>query len=442
MDQLQTTKFGVSNMRWFIVIINALLLGLNYGDRAAIGVGAPYIIKEFHFDNITWGIILSAFSFGYAPFCFVGGWTSDKFGPRKIMALACIWWSALTALTVVGFNFTTFFLQRLLFGFGEGPQGSVTTKTLGNWFPQRELGSAIAIANASTALGGAIATPFIVWLMVMTNGNWRIPFIVLGILGVLCAIGWSVIVRDKPEQHPWITAKELAHIQSGDLARTQEFADDGSVPTVRQYLKSPLVWTIAIAFFGYSWVLFTFLSWFPTYLVQARHIDIKSLAISGSIPWLAGALGIVVGGLLTDWLGRKTGNTTRVRKNVIVVCLLGAGIAFAPSALATTVNSAVALMAVSCFLLYMTGAQYFAIIAEVVPTSRVGGVMGFVHFFANCAGIFAPSVVGAFVGLSHSWSAGFIIGAALAVIGALGLAIFGKTEKKSISVNSGITTSK
>ncbi|GMA60726.1 hypothetical protein [Alicyclobacillus fastidiosus] len=182
-------------------------------------------------------------------------------------------------------------------------------------------------------------------------------------------------------------------------------------------------------------MLFTFLNWFPDYLVQARHINIKNLAISGGIPWVAGAIGIIIGGLLTDWLGRKTGKTTVVRKWVVVISLLGAGAAFVPSALASSLISAVTLMAVSVFLLYLTGAQYFAIIAEVVPSSRVGGVMGFVHFIANLAGILAPSITGALVGMTHTWSIGFAIGAVMAGIGALGLAVFGKVKTKQTHTN-------
>ncbi len=81
------------------------------------------------------------------------------------MGLAIAWWSLFTIATAAGVSFLSFMIIRFLFGFGEGPQGSVTAKTMANWFPQRELGGALGVAGAATALGGAIGTPFVVWLI-------------------------------------------------------------------------------------------------------------------------------------------------------------------------------------------------------------------------------------------------------------------------------------
>lgn len=422
--------FKLTNLRWAVLGINALVLLLNYGDRAAIGVAAPFIMNEFGFSKITWGIIIGAFAFGYAPFSFIGGWASDKFGPRKIMGIAVLWWSTFTALTAVGFNLISFVIIRVLFGCGEGPQAPVTAKTIRNWFPNRQLGAALGISQASTPLGGAIGTPLFAWLLIVLNGDWKLSFFILGAVGVLFAIGWFIIVRDTPEQHPWITVKELAAIKENSQPNTStEDADKGPSLTLSQCLKKPLVWIIAFAFFGYSWALNTFLGWFPTYLVQVHHIDIKTLAISGSIPWIAGAIGLAFGGIITDWIGKRTGNLLASRKWFTVICLLGVAAAFAPSAMVTSTSSAVALMALAIFLLYLTGAQYWAIIAETFPTTYLGGIGGFVNFLANLAGIFAPIVTGAAVDMTHNWETGFFIAAAILVIGALSLAFFKISQK-------------
>jgi ACS family hexuronate transporter-like MFS transporter len=237
-------------------------------------------------------------------------------------------------------------------------------------------------------------------------------------------------MRDTPEQHSWISEIELALIK-GDNAK-EVAIDNGPKVKLGQCLKQPLVWIIAFSFFSYSWALNTFLSWFPTYLVNTHHINIHDLAISGSIPWLAGTLGLAIGGIVTDWIGKKTGKTTASRKWLTVICLLGVAAAFFPSALVTSTVGAVTLMAVAVFLLYLTGAQYWAIIAETYPLSHLGGIGGFVNALANLAGIVAPIVTGAFVQSTGSWGAGFIVGAFVLLIGALGLAIFGKVSNKSL----------
>lgn len=421
-DYANNKSFKLNNLRWTVLGVNALILLLNYGDRAAIGVAAPIIMNEFNFSKVEWGIIIGAFAFGYAPFSFVGGWASDKFGVRKIMGIAILWWSTFTALTAVGFNVISFVIIRILFGCGEGPQAPVTAKNIRNWFPNRQLGAALGISQATTPLGGAVGVPLFAFLLVIFNGDWRIAFVILGLLGVVCAIGWFAVVRDNPADHPWITPKELSDIKSDTKEEMVEY--HGPKITLGKCLKKPLVWIISLTFFGYSWALNTFLGWFPTYLVQVHHIDIKTLAISASLPWIAGAIGLALGGIITDYIGKKTGNLIGSRKWFTIVCLLGVAITFVPSAMVTSATSAVALMALAIFLLYLTGAQYWAIIAEFFPSNYLGSIGGFVNFLANLAGIAAPIVTGFVVDTTQSWVSGFLVAAGIVTIGSLILAFY------------------
>lgn len=415
--------------RWVVMMVDFLCLGLNYADRAAISVAAPFIIKEFGFSKAEFGIILSIFFFGYAPFNWVGGYLADKVGPRRVMAVAVAWWSLFTALTAVGFGFVSFLIIRFLFGFGEGPQATVTAKAMANWFPKRELGRAIAIANSSTPLGGAIAAPIVVAILVATANNWRVAFVVLGIVGLLFALGWYVAVRDTPAVHPWVSSAEVREISDDQVDPAPTVGRESPLPGLLRFIREPVVISTALAFFGYAWVLYTFLSWFPVYLTDAQHVKLSSLAWAGAVPWLGGFVGTVAGGLLTDWLARRTGNAPGTRKGIIVVCLLLTAALMGISMLAGTVLAAVALMSAVVFCLYLTGAQYWALIADLVPGQRYGGVVGFVHFIANCAGIAAPFVVGLLVDRTHSWPLTFGVASAICAAGALALLAFGNTRR-------------
>jgi ACS family hexuronate transporter-like MFS transporter len=82
-------------------------------------------------------------------------------------------------------------------------------------------------------------------------------------------------------------------------------------------------------------------------------------------------------------------------------------------------------MSGAVFLLYITGTQYWAIIGDIVPSSRYGGVAGIVHLIANLAGILAPTVTGYVVDTTDSWIASFVLGAGICTAGALLMAIFG-----------------
>ncbi|QKJ87644.1 MFS transporter [Paramixta manurensis] len=409
-------------LRWVILGMTALVLVLNYADRAALGVAGPHMIKELGMTSTEFGLVASAFFFSYAPFSFIGGWLSDKYGPRNIMGIAVAWWSLFTGLTALGSSFTLLFLIRLLFGFGEGPQGSVSTKTMHNWFPQRQMSTAMGLAQGATPLGGAIGTPLVVALI--SVADWRWAFVVLGLLGIFIAIGWFIVVRDTPEKHPWATQEDIA-IQQEKITAPITSAQ-GEVPPLRFYFRMPLLLATSVAFFGYGWVLFTFLTWFPIYLSDVRGVDLKGLAFAGALPWIFGVVGFAGGGILSDFLARRSGKPIAARAMVIVSGLIITSILFAFISVVSTTISAVLLMSGVVFSLYITGAQYFAIIGDVVPSQRLGGVMGFVHGIANLSGILSPIVAGAIIDHTGNWAMVFITAAGICLLGSILVSFFGR----------------
>lgn len=183
----------------------------------------------------------------------------------------------------------------------------------------------------------------------------------------------------------------------------------------------PLVLSTAMCYFGYSWVLFTFLTWFPEFLHEVHGLDLSQIAFTGAIPWLCGVVGLGIGGIFTDTLGRRFG-IFRARKWVTVIALLLVAVTFAFVGLVQSTTAAVALMAVTVFILYIVGAQFFAIIGPVIPLARFGTVSGFIHFIANIAGIIAPIVLGATVDHTGSWILSFVISGIVVAIPPLWLA--------------------
>jgi ACS family hexuronate transporter-like MFS transporter len=407
-------------LRWAIIGVASLVLMLNYADRAALGVAGPNIIEDLGLTNSEFGLISSMFFLGYAPFCFVGGSLSDKHGPRKVMAWAITIWSIFVGLTAVAVGFISLLVVRVLFGVGEGPQGAVTTKLASNWFPQREMGRAVSIAQAGTPLGGAIGTPFVGFLIAST-GDWRVPFIVLAAVGLLAALGWWIVVRDSPDKHPWAAARDVVEVEKGRIVDV----DTADVPPVKTFLRKPLVIATAVAFFGYAWVLYTFLSWFPVYLSQEQGVNIKAIAITATIPWVFGVIGYLIGGAVTDKLAVVIGVPHRARSIVIVGGLALTAVLLCCIGFIHSAGAAVALMSAVVFVLYLTGGQYFVTLTDVIPKARIGAVTGFAHFIANLSGVFAPLSVGVIVDQTGSWALTFGVSAGFALMGALVMARWG-----------------
>ena len=386
---------------------------INYMDRSAISVAAPLLMRDLGLNPAQLGIIFSGFFGGYALFTSIGGYAADVLGPKRVFTLAMIVWSTFCGLSAAALGFTSLLLVRIFFGCGEGPFGAATNKMVANWFPRREIATAIGVANAGTPIGGALAGPVAGWLT--WRYGWRTSFIVLAGIGFLWTLFWMALVVDRPEAHPRVSDAERAEIKADRPPITHR---EGKLP-LSFYLRQPAVIATGLSFFGYSYVLYLFLSWFPSYLTMARHLSIRDMVFLNIIPWTMGTVGLASGGWICDLLSRVTGDVLRARKLVLVVGLVIAAMGVSLAGLVPGLAASVVLMTIAVFSVYVTGATYWAIIQETVPGEHVGAVSGFVHLFANCAGIVGPAVTGLIVQATGVFTSAFVLAGGFALLGAL-----------------------
>lgn len=406
--------------RWQMVLLLFVAGIINYLDRSALSVAAPLVMQDLSLTPADLGLIFSSFFVGYAAFNFIGGWASDKLGGKRVFTLAMGVWSAFCALTAAATGFVSLLVIRVCFGVGEGPLSSTMNKVVNNWFPHREAASAVGFANCGTPLGGAIAGP-VVGLMAMALG-WKAAFVVIGLIGFVWLFFWVRLATETPREHPTISAEELHEIEDGHAAPS------ASLPAqpLGFYLKQPVVLATGVAFFGYNYILFFFLTWFPSYLTMAQHLSIKDMSIATVLPWALGFCGLAAGGALSDAVFRRTGRALFARKLVLTVCLSLAAVSVALAGLVTTVASALLLMSAAVFFLYLTGSTYWAILQDTVRGENIGGVGGFIHMMANCAGIIGPAVTGFIVQSTGAFTSAFVLAGGIAILGVLCVLVFVK----------------
>ena len=403
-----------------LVIFLLFLAGIiNYMDRSALSIAAPAVSADLGLTPGELGLVFSSFFFGYAIFNFVGGYMSDRAGPHRIFSLSMAVWSAFCAFTGMATGFISMLLIRVGFGIGEGPFSATANKMVSNWFPRREAGSAIGIANAGTPLGGAIAGPLVGYCVVQFG--WRVSFFVVAAIGFVWLIFWLFLASNDPQTDPRVEEAERREIAADRPSPVLNTAAGAGLST---YLKNPVVLATAFAFFGYNYILFFFLTWFPSYLVRERGLSLHDMSLVTVIPWILGCIGLLTSGFLTDFIYKRTGNALFSRKIVLTTCLGVAAVAIILAGFMTTATSAVTLVAITVFALYLTGAIYWAIVQDVVPGHYVGGVSGFVHGLANTAGIIGPAVTGFIVQGTGSFTSAFMLAGGIAVLGVIAVLVF------------------
>ncbi|MGD8105530.1 MFS transporter [Pantoea sp. FN0302] len=424
------------NLRWTIVLLLFLVYMINYLDRVALSLTVPMIEKDLMLNAEQFGMIFGSFFFGYALFNFIGGLATDKYGPTLVLGIAVGMWSLFCGLTAIATGFWSMLILRVLFGMAEGPICASANKAINGWFPKKQAATAMGFLSAGSPLGGAVAGPIIGYLALAFG--WRPAFIIICSIGIVWMVVWFFIAADNPARSKRVSAEEHALIDKLKEAQPGDEPElDQAAHGLGYYLRQPIILVTAFAFFCYNYILFFFLSWFPAYLVQAHNLDIKSMSMTTVIPWIVGFVGLALGGWISDKIFNITGRLLLSRKIVLVVSLLAAALCVALAGTVEGVTSAVLLMSVSIFFLYITGAIYWAIIQDVVHKSRVGGISGFIHLIGSLSGIIGPIVTGFIVQHTGKFDSAFVLAGVIAALGAM-LVLFviksPKATNKPVSV--------
>lgn len=403
--------------RWTILALVSFAYLISYMDRGNIAVAAPQIAHQFNLNPTQMGLVFSAFVWTYAVGQVPSGWFGDRFGPKAVLTVIMVWWAIASGSTGFAIGFASLLAARLFLGLGEAGVFPVGTRTMQLWFPKPERGRIQGITNGASRL--AVAVTPLVAVSIMTRLGWRSIFYIFGSLGVIWAIAFSRTYRNRPEDHKRINRAELDLIRGdrADRARVQPAAHGQRKTPWKTILSSPNMWFMMIAYGCYFFGTYFFLSWYPTYLEMDRHFSLKSLGFVASIPLLVAVAGNVVGGSLSDWIYRRTGQLKFSRRVVAAPAMLMAGVFLIPTGLSTNPWTAVLCLAFSFFFLDMVFGPAWAVAMDVG-----GEFSGTVSSIMNSAGAIgasvSPIVFGFFV-QRGSWVVPFLITAGLLTGGAL-----------------------
>jgi sugar phosphate permease len=404
-----------SKGRWYILLLISLMYLITYLDRVNISTAAPEIIKEFGFDKVTMGVIFSAFLWSYALFQVPGGWLSDKFGARRVLAGVVAFWSLMTAATGLAAGATSFKIIRFLFGIGEAGAFPGATRAMQLWYPRSERGFVQGITHSASRAGAAMAPPIV--LLIMLNFGWRAAFFICGAIGLLWALWWAFSYRNLPEDHGMVNRIELEHIRGVDASgaiNPPQINKQMQVPWGK-LLRSGNMWAVMCAYFTYVYCLWIFLSWLTTYLIEVRHFTLLKGGLLASLPLWAGVIGDTAGGLATDYLLRRTGSAKIARRTVAITGLLGCAVFITPAALTEDAMTAVICLTISMFFLECTIGPSWAVPMD-TGGKYSGTVSGMMNMAGNFGGAISPIVFG-ILAQNGNWAAPFIVAAALLVAG-------------------------
>ncbi|MBB5417996.1 ACS family D-galactonate transporter-like MFS transporter [Paraburkholderia atlantica] len=415
-----------SKARFQILGLLAVGTMINYLDRTILGIAAPQLTKELGINAALMGLLFSVFSWSYVASQIPGGLFLDRFGSKITYFLSMTFWSLCTLAQGLVGGIAGLFAFRLGLGVSEAPCFPTNSRVVATWFPQNERAMATGTYTVGEYIGLAFFSPFL--FMLMGAFGWRSLFLVVGGVGIAFGVVWWLMYRE-PRDHPSANQEELDYIEAGggltqrhkDVAGAADTAASKQSGfqwrTIGQLLKHRQLTGICLGQFAGNSTLVFFLTWFPTYLATERHMAWLKIGFFAIMPFIAASIGVMFGGVFSDWLLRRGKSPNVARKLPIIAGLLLASTII----LANYVESNVVVIAILSVAFFAQGmaALGWTLVSDIAPEGLLGVTGGIFNFAANLAGIVTPLVVGLIVAATGSFVGALVFIGVVALIGAL-----------------------
>ena len=420
MENLTLAEARQTRIRYLIISILFVVSCFSFADRSAISQAAASMPKEMNLSPERMGYLLFGFGWAYALGQLPSGGLLDRFGSKRVYGISIVLWSIFAFLTglagygTAGAVFTVIFFLRLLSGLAQSPVFPGNGRIVAAWFPTSERGRASAIFNSSQYFALPIFAPIFGWLI--HAAGWQSCFWFLGVLGAGLTVVWFTSIYGVKE-HPRISQSEVEFIErGGGLVNTDARAgakkNTLTWATVKVLLSYRMLVGVYIGQYCITTLTWFFLTWFPLYLAQARHMSVLKVGLAAAVPGLCGGIGGILGGVISDRLLKSGFSLSLSRKAPIMV-----GMALSMTIIACNYASAQSIM-----LLFMSisffgkgiGALGWTVVSDTSPQGMIGMNGALFNLCGNMAGVTTPLIIGYIVEKTHSYNGALIFVALIA----------------------------
>lgn len=284
---------------------------LNFLDRQLLSILAKPIQDDLGVSDGQLGLISGLY---FAMFyCFIAipvGWFADRTNRVNVVSIACAIWSAATVACGLSANYVQLVIARMAVGFGEAggvpPSYAIITDT----YPAGKRATALGIFNMGPAIGAAIGVAF--GASIAARYGWRMPFIVVGAIGVVTALVF------------WLTVREPAR---GATDVNAEPAPEQAAfwPTVRMFFTNPVLVLTALGGGATQFVTYGLGNFAVLFLMRDKGMSLDQVAV-----WYALVLTLGMGGgmILSGRIIDRVTRTSRVGYALAPAVSLGVAMPF------------------------------------------------------------------------------------------------------------------
>jgi MFS family permease len=414
-------------LRWMFIAL--LVIGgiVNYLDRSTLSIGNTTIAKDLHLNTIEMGLLLSAFSWPYAIANLPAGYLVDKFGAKRMYAIAATLWSTVSILTSFARTFPFFYAARAALGVSEAPFFTSGLKVSERWFAKEERSLPLSVINTGSQIANAIAPPLLTFLLLTMS--WRGMFVIVGVFGFFVVAVWLKVYRD-PTLQEEIAIKGL-EVEAAAVT-SEKPASWGSL------LKLPNTWFMMLGAFGIFYTVWVYLTWLPSYLQTSRGFSLTQTGWIASLPFLCGIVGVLTGGVISAAAVRRGVPTITARKIPIVGGALLAAAAVLPVAYVDNTALSIALLCLGYFAAQVPIGVIWTLASDIADKHQVASLGAIQNFGGFLGAALAPAVTGYILHSTNgNYSLVFLVGGLLLIVGAMSYGLFVKDRRPAVLTTQG-----
>jgi ACS family hexuronate transporter-like MFS transporter len=404
--------------RSFLRTLIAFLLAsttLNYVDRQVLSILAPRLRDEFGLSNEQYAWIVNAFMAAYAVSLPLAGWTLDRIGVGRGLALAVAGWSVAGMLTAFVQGPVSLTVARASLAVGQSGAWPAFAKAVSIWVPEQWRTMAIGICNSGSSLGSMIAPPLVVWLTAAFG--WRGAFLITGAAGFV-----------------WIAAFEgfrrtAAEMRDRDGAGTRSSA---STVSRRALIRLRQTWIVFVCRFLADPIWYFYVFWIPEFLTRERGLSLAGVGAVAWIPFLVSAIANFATGILAQRLANAAWSTRKTRK-----FLMFAGAAGSPIGVAAVHAESVAMtmtfICIAIFFWMIWSVTVQTLPGDYFPPAAVGSVYGIGGMGSTLGSVIAIWLVGRTLDITQSYQPVFVgLGLLMPVAFTAGMLLMGRLTPVSL----------
>ncbi len=417
----------IARIQIFAVSILSIAGVINYIDRGSLAIANTTIRADLGISATRMGVLLSMFSMAYAISQLPAGFLLDRFGERIILGAGMFLWSATQTATGLVRGFSSFISARIGLAVGESPFVVSAVKTVHDWFDVRDRATPMGIVNSATTMGQAIAPPILT--VTMLAFGWRGMFMLIGLPGMLLSIVWLAFYRNRKDI--LLSDHEQAYLEgSGTRSKRPSISFSRWIGLFR--LRT--VWGLMLGFGGINYTVWLYMSWMPNFLEAEHHVSVAATGLIATIPFSCGAVGMLLSGVIADFLVRKGVPPIRSHRTLLVIGMTASGVCtlvvpFIPGAIGAAFGIGMAL-----FFTYLAGNSGWGLVQSITPPGMVASVATIQNFGSFVCASFAPVITGWLLDRTHSFHLTMVICSMVSILGALSYLL---VVKEPIAAHSG-----